>query len=102
MSLKRSIRRNTQRNIERFRQASPSPPERLILPPLQGPPVREIERYPLGDYLYDRAKAAHDLARAKAAWFRYKLNLPDELREQVEKVERLFRTPTHSAVKNSY
>ena len=56
-----------------------------------GPATRRIESYPLGDYLYDRAKADSDLAKAKAAWFRYKLNLPDDLREVVEKVERLFR-----------
>lgn len=91
MTLRRSVHRNAQRNIERFRQAAPSPSSRLILPAPLGPPVHQVKSYPLGDYLYDRAKAEHDLARAKAAWFRYKLNLPDELRETVEKVERLFR-----------
>lgn len=57
---------------------------------LRQPQVRQIERYPLGDYLYDRAKARHDLAMAKLRWEWYKLNLPPDAREPVEKIERLY------------
>jgi len=56
----------------------------------QLPPVRKVESYPLADFLYDRSRAAHDLALANLRWRRFKETLTEYERDQVERVERLF------------
>jgi len=63
---------------------------RILLPSL--PNMRQVatERYPLGDYLYDRSRDQHDLAMAKLRWAWIKRDMSSELREQVDKIERLF------------
>lgn len=63
--------------------------EPIVLPKL-GPPVRQVESYPLGDYLYDRSKAAEQLALLKIRWQRLKESLLADEREVMEKVERIF------------
>jgi hypothetical protein len=68
---------------------------RLLVP--SGPPVRQVESYPLGDYLYDRSKAKDDLISANMRWIWYKEGLPQAERELVESVERIGR----KIVKNS-
>jgi hypothetical protein len=88
------LRRNAARNATKFLNVRPSSvmPQvrdgRILLPSI--PQVTEIERYPLADYLYDRAKAQSDLALAKLRWVWFKLRLPLDEREQVEKIERVF------------
>jgi hypothetical protein len=62
----------------------------LVIPHL-GPPVRKVESYPLGDYLYDRSKAADDLKKAHLAWLYYMRAQPIDVQEAVVKIRRLFR-----------
>jgi hypothetical protein len=62
-----------------------------VVIPNVGPATRRVDSYPLGDYLYDRAKAAHDLTMANLRWQDYKLRLPADERAEIEKVERIFR-----------
>jgi hypothetical protein len=88
-------RPNAARNIEKFMTVRPSTtmPQvdgRILLPSI--PQVRQVDldRYPLADYLYDRSKAQHDLTMAKLHWQWYKLRLPPDEREPVEKIERVF------------
>lgn len=59
--------------------------------PLLGPPVRRVESYPLADFLYDRAKARHELQLSNLRWQKFKESLTGYERDQVERVERLFR-----------
>jgi hypothetical protein len=61
--------------------------KRLIIPRLG---VCRIESYPLGDYLYDRSKAADDLRKYLLAWIYYLHNQPEDVQEAVSKVARLF------------
>jgi hypothetical protein len=70
---------------------SPQTAAPLIVVPPTGPSVRKIESYPLADFLYDLAKAAHDLALANRRWLRYKETLTEYERDQVERIEKLFR-----------
>jgi len=55
------------------------------------PLTRRIETYPLGDLLYDRSKARDDLIRANMDWIWYKGSLSAANRDDIEKVERIFR-----------
>ena len=61
----------------------------IVLPKL-GPQVTKVESYPLGDYLYDRTKAAEDLALLQLRWRRYKESLSADDRNTIEKIERIF------------
>jgi hypothetical protein len=62
---------------------------RLLIP--SGPPVRQVESYLLGDYLYDRAKAQEDLYLANLRWVWYKQRLAQSERGTIESIERIGR-----------
>lgn len=61
----------------------------LVVPRLI-PPVARQASHQFEDYLYDYGKAVHDLAMFKVRWTRYKQGLPEDERETIEKIERLF------------
>ena len=54
-------------------------------------PYKQVERYPLGDYLYNRSKAQHDLIRAEYNMRRLIMDLPEHERDMIEKIARLGR-----------
>jgi hypothetical protein len=94
--------RGLERLIELIRNKLDQPKglEKMIREGLQLPPgmdmpfTRKVESYPLGDYLYDRSRAADEVKKHQLSWLWYLYRQQPDVIEACGKIARLFkRTP---------